>query len=289
MATAQFCAGAAGGATATYSTHWLDTVKVKMQAQPHLYSGALPCLQQTLKTEGLRGLYKGASPAIVGNMTKASVVFMSYGFCEEMVRKTCGTEAGGHLSLCQHASAGALTGVTATLLLCPLEVIKCRLQALTGATPNVKSTASPMSVARDVLKTEGKRGFYRGLTGMWAKEIPGSFIFFGSYETAKVCMQHALQKEASTSKPAVFLCGVFAGLCFCATHPIESVKTRVQVAKPGECRGFIHAFSQIIKSEGATALFSGIKPSMARACLFSGIQFVMYEAVKDKIITSNHW
>ncbi len=50
---------------------------------------------------------------------------------------------------------------------------------------------------------------------------------------------------------AVFVCGVFAGLCFCVTHPIESVKTRVQVLSAvEETRGFFRAFVHIIRHEG---------------------------------------
>lgn len=40
-------------------------------------------------------------------------------------------------------------------------------------------------VAKSVFQTDGLRGLYRGLSGMWAKEIPGSFVYFGSYELAK--------------------------------------------------------------------------------------------------------
>ena len=50
---------------------------------------------------------------------------------------------------------------------------------------------------------------------------------------------------------AVFLSGVFAGLCYCITHPIESVKTRVQVMSAvKETKGFFNAFLQILKTEG---------------------------------------
>ena len=44
---------------------------------------------------------------------------------------------------------------------------------------------SPFGVARDVVKADGFKGLYRGLTGIWTKEVPGSFIYFGSYEAAK--------------------------------------------------------------------------------------------------------
>ena len=50
----------------------------------------------------------------------------------------------------------------------------------------------------------------------------------------------------------VFLCGMFAGLCYCVTHPIETVKTRVQVtsANSANRKGFFRAFAEIAKTEG---------------------------------------
>ncbi len=46
--------------------------------------------------------------------------------------------------------------------------------------------------------------------------------------------------------------GMLAGLCFCVTHPIESVKTRVQVADVTneDRKGFFRAAARILKSEG---------------------------------------
>ena len=32
------------------------------------------------------------------------------------------------------------------------------------------------------MKDDGPAGFFRGLTGTWAREIPGYFILFASYE-----------------------------------------------------------------------------------------------------------
>ncbi len=51
------------------------------------------------------------------------------------------------------------------------------------------------------------------------------------------------------------MCGVFAGLCFCVTHPLEAVKTRVQVMSAvGMNRGFLAAMLHILKHEGKDTL-----------------------------------
>ncbi len=47
------------------------------------------------------------------------------------------------------------------------------------------------------------------------------------------------------------MCGVFAGLCFCVTHPLEAVKTRVQVMSAvGMKRGVLATMAHILKNEG---------------------------------------
>lgn len=57
--------------------------------------------------------------------------------------------------------------------------------------------------------------------------------------------------SADLNSSAVFFCGVFAGFCYCVTHPIESVKTRVQVMSAvSQTKGFFGTFWNIVKTEG---------------------------------------
>ena len=48
---------------------------------------------------------------------------------------------------------------------------------------------------KEIIVTEGICGLYRGLPGMWIKEIPGSFIYFGSYHLARSFLQYLQEKE----------------------------------------------------------------------------------------------
>ncbi|ELT98792.1 hypothetical protein CAPTEDRAFT_170059 [Capitella teleta] len=287
-----------GGASATYSTHWLDTIKVRMQSFPSTYVSCSQCFRETLKQGGLAALYQGAVPAVTGHAIKASAVFMSYGLCQELVWKLslaagAATEADGarhDLAVWQLASAGAMTGVLASFVLCPVELVKCRMQALCvgdacyGVPKSAGSGSGMLKFTRGIIRRDGLRGLYRGLSGMWAKEIPGSFIYFGSYELAKSLATAQMNEGSHYSKTTVFTCGVFAGLCFCVTHPIESIKTRVQVTPDGGQQGFMRATYTILKQEGLKPLCSGLKPNMFRACIYSGVQFVTYEMVKDFLL-----
>lgn len=75
-----------GGAACVFSGQPLDTTKVKMQTFPTLYRGFLHCIVSTYRQVGIRGLYQGTTPALMANIAENSVLFMSYGFCQQVVR-----------------------------------------------------------------------------------------------------------------------------------------------------------------------------------------------------------
>ena len=54
--------------------HPFDTIKVRLQtSEKSQFKGPLDCLLQTVRKEGLRGLYKGATPPLVGWMLMDSM------------------------------------------------------------------------------------------------------------------------------------------------------------------------------------------------------------------------
>lgn len=61
-----------------------------MQTFPKLYQGFIHCLVATYKQVGLRGLYQGTTPALMANIAENSVLFMSYGFCQQVIRFVAG-------------------------------------------------------------------------------------------------------------------------------------------------------------------------------------------------------
>ena len=51
-----------------------DTIKVRLQTSEKVqFKGPLDCLLQTVRHEGVRGLYKGATPPLVGWMVMDSM------------------------------------------------------------------------------------------------------------------------------------------------------------------------------------------------------------------------
>ena len=67
-----------GGTACVYTGQPLDTIKVKMQMFPNLYTNAFKCCVETFKKDGIaKGLYAGSVPALTANIAgkEFSVVF----------------------------------------------------------------------------------------------------------------------------------------------------------------------------------------------------------------------
>ncbi|KAM6933173.1 solute carrier family 25 member 15a isoform 1-T1 [Xenentodon cancila] len=284
QAVIDFSAGAVGGTACVLSGQPFDTAKVKMQTFPTMYRGFTHCFMSTLKQVGLRGLYKGTTPALIANITENAVLFLSYGLCQDVVRLLTRMEKGADLSDIQKASAGSLASIFSAMALCPTELVKCRLQAMheMEATGKVargqKSTV--WSVVKTVLKTNGPLGFYQGLTSTIVREFPGYFCFFGAYELCRSTFaQHmGTDKDGIGILPLMFS-GGFGGAClWLVVYPIDCVKSRIQVySLTGRQEGFMKTFTGIMRTEGFAALYSGLTPTMIRTFPANGALFLAYE------------
>lgn len=72
-------AGALAGAASVYGNTPIDVVKTKMQGlEASKYKGSLDCFMTILKTEGIKGLYKGTVPRLGRVCLDSAIVFTLY-------------------------------------------------------------------------------------------------------------------------------------------------------------------------------------------------------------------
>ncbi|XP_056230036.1 solute carrier family 25 member 15a [Seriola aureovittata] len=284
QAIIDFTAGAIGGTACVLSGQPFDTTKVKMQTFPTMYRGFIHCFTSTFRQMGLRGLYKGTTPALIANISENAVLFLSYGLCQDAVHLMTRMDKGTELSDIQKASAGSLASIFSAMALCPTELVKCRLQAMheMEATGKIASgqRSTVWTVVKTVLKTNGPLGFYQGLTSTIVREVPGYFCFFGAYELCRSTFAQYMgtDKEGIGILPLMFS-GGFGGACLWLTvYPIDCVKSRIQVySLAGRQEGFMKTVTSIIRTEGFTALYSGLTPTMIRTFPANGALFLAYE------------
>ena len=73
--------GSVAGVVGKYMEYPFDTVKVRLQSQPHhlplQYNGPLDCFAKSLKQDGFLGIYRGISAPLVGAAVETSCLFFS--------------------------------------------------------------------------------------------------------------------------------------------------------------------------------------------------------------------
>ncbi|XP_034156777.1 solute carrier family 25 member 15b isoform X2 [Pangasianodon hypophthalmus] len=245
QAVIDLSAGAIGGMACVFSGQSLDTVKVKMQSFPSLYRGFLHCLVSTYRQVGIRGLYRGTTPALMANMGENSVLFMCYGFCQEMVRRVCGLDR-----------SAALSSVWS--------VIKSIMKAegpsgfFQGLTP---------TIAREVPGYFCFFGAYEFCRSVFSKRLQCSKDDIGGVPT---------MLSGGVGGACLWLV-IYPMDCVKSRIQVMSM-TQSQA-------GFYKTFTHIFRTEGVRALYSGLTPTMIRTFPANGALFLGYEASRKLMMS----
>ncbi len=283
-AAVDFVSGAIGATASVYVGQPLDTVKVKMQTFPHLYPNLGVCFRETWKKDGLRrGLYAGTVPSLAANIAENSILFASYGLCQKAVAKVRGND---QLDTLSNGVAGSMAAFFAAFALCPTELVKCRLQALReshlekGLEP---PKIGPLKITVDILKSEGIPGLFRGLTPTFAREMPGYFFFFFTYEFCREVFRPEGKTKDEIGPLKTVVSGGMAGVAlWTAVFPADVIKSRHQVMNAKE--PMLKTASNILRTEGVMALYNGLAPTLLRTFPATGALFLAYETSK-KLMT----
>ncbi|MBN3318551.1 ORNT1 protein, partial [Atractosteus spatula] len=147
---------------------------------------------------------------------------------------------------------------------------------------SVSKLSSAWSIVRDIMKTEGPQGLFQGLTSTWLREVPGYFFFFGGYEISRTFFtKPGMSKDELDAALLVVSGGIGGAFFWLAVYPIDSVKSRIQVlSMSGKQAGFLVSFINILRTEGVTALYCGLTPTVVRAFPSNGALFLAYELTR---------
>ncbi|KAL0459606.1 UNVERIFIED_CONTAM: Mitochondrial uncoupling protein 1 [Sesamum latifolium] len=162
-------------------------------------------------------------------------------------------------------SVAAATGVTH-----PLDVLKL------GCKCNLSAKEGRLSM--QVVKTEGLRSLYLGLTPALTRSVLYGGLRLGLYEPSKYVCELAFE---STNVFMKIASGAFSGAVATAlTNPVEVVKVRLQMNTKTPS-GPIHELQKIASEEGVAALWKGVGPAIARAAALTASQLATYDESKQ--------
>ncbi|KAL8643657.1 MAG: hypothetical protein Q9226_008207, partial [Calogaya cf. arnoldii] len=288
-----------------------DTIKVRLQSQPHppYYTGPLDCFRQSLLAPegGLRSLYRGISAPLFGAAIETSSLFFSYRIAQTAVRALFPSLPQGeeeNLPLGVLGACGAVSGATTSLLLTPIELVKCKLQypvaTTTGGNPPTYKSRGPLTVIPSIFRNHGILGFWHGQLGTLIRETGGSAAWFGSYEGLKIMLRNhrfpqGEQRDTVTGEPPPLpfhyqlLAGASAGVAynFCF-FPADTIKSRMQTEELGTSLAhgknqvqstFWRSGAELWRQQGLRGMYRGCGITVARSAPSSAVIFAVYEGL----------
>ncbi|CAG8596447.1 13125_t:CDS:10, partial [Acaulospora morrowiae] len=270
-----FLAGGFGGISCVLVGHPFDLVKVRLQtAKDGQYKGMLDVTRQIIKADGIRGMYRGMGPPLVGITPIFSISFWSYNLGKKIVYWGTPNRKSQELTLTEYATAGLISAGPTTLIMAPVERIKVLLQIQgQGGEARYKG---PIDVVRQLYKEGGFSSIFRGVGATLLRDGPGSAVYFWAYELTKKLLT---PPDTDTLNPlAILFAGGMAGVAmWTIAIPPDVIKSRIQSAPAGTYRGFVDCLQKTVRTDGPKALFKGLGPALLRAYPANAAAFLGYE------------
>ncbi|KAF7808856.1 nicotinamide adenine dinucleotide transporter 1, chloroplastic-like isoform X1 [Senna tora] len=294
-----FCnagAGASAGAIAATFVCPLDVIKTRLQVHglPQGQKGSVivTSLQNIVRTEGFRGMYRGLSPTILALLPNWAVYFTVYEQLKGRLRSHDGCD---HLTTGENMIAAAGAGAATALSTNPLWVVKTRLQTQ-GMRPDVVPYKSVLSALRRITHEEGLRGLYSGILPSLAG-ISHVAIQFPSYEKIKsyIAKRVAYQMKISNISENTTVDKLSPGNVAIAssiskvvasviTYPHEVIRSRLQEqgqSKNAKARyaGVVDCTRKVFQKESLAGFYRGCATNLIRTTPSAVITFTSYEMI----------
>ena len=238
----QYLFGGISGMCGILISHPLDTIKTHIQTGNAL-SNFKPSLQN---------LYKGITIPLIGIGVEKAIVFGTYNY---VLKNTD----------CIPLS-GAISGLTASLIISPYERIKILRQN------------SQHFTIKDVLN---HKFIFKGLSATFLREVPGFAIYFSVYEYLKNETFTKYNKEITSQ--ASFLFGGLSGLTsWSFIYPQDKIKTIMQSSKSCDA-SYINVCKNIYSNYGIMHFYKGFSWAAGRAFLLHSGTFCMIELLNGKM------
>lgn len=288
------------GIVGKYIEYPFDTVKVRLQSQPdHLplrYKGPLDCFRQSIRADGVLGLYRGISAPLVGAAAETSSLFFFERIGRDVIYKAgfCAPEE--PLPLSALYFTGAFSGVFTSFVLTPIELVKCKIQVPETEAGVVKAPLRPLPVIRDIFRHEGIMGFWHGQLGTLIREAGGCAAWFGSKETSTKLLRDWNIKRAKSqgeideivANPLPLwqqaLAGASAGVSYnFLFFPADTIKSRMQTTPIGGTaakRTFLSEGKALWQQAGVRGFYRGCGITCLRSAPSSAFIFMVFDGLK---------
>ncbi|KAM6948488.1 mitochondrial coenzyme A transporter SLC25A42 [Aplochiton taeniatus] len=178
-------AGSMAGTTAALLTYPLDMVRARMAVTPkEMYSNIMHVFVRISREEGMKTLYRGFNPTILGVVPYAGLSFYTYETLKKMHTERTGRPNPFYYERLAFGACAGLIGQSASY---PLDVVRRRMQTA-GVTGHTYGTI--LGTMREIVSEEGVvRGLYKGLSMNWVKGPIAVGISFTTFDLTQIMLR----------------------------------------------------------------------------------------------------
>ncbi|KAF4077808.1 hypothetical protein AMELA_G00192360 [Ameiurus melas] len=145
------------------------------------YAGPVDCAVKLYKQHGMRSVYKGTVLTLIRDVPSTGLYFLTYEYLKKVL--TPEGESVDRLSTPRILLAGGTAGIVNWAVALPPDVLKSNFQ--TAADGRYSGLAD---VLRTLLREEGARGLYKGLSAVMLRAFPANAACFLGFEVALKCL-----------------------------------------------------------------------------------------------------
>lgn len=253
----------------------LDLVKTRRQINSSLYKSNIQGWKTIYHGEGIRGIFTGWSPTLLGYSAQGAFKYGWYEYFKKKYADIAGPEFAHKNKTLLYLSASASAEFLADIALCPFEAVKVRMQA---SSPPVYS--GTMDGISKIMAKEGLGGLYKGIYPLWGRQIPYTMVKFATFETIVEMIYDRLPgskndyskvQQAGVSSLAGYLAGIF---CAAVSHPADVMVSKLNAYRePGEAFGAV--LSRIYKDIGFRGLWNGLPVRIVMVGSLTSLQWVI--------------
>ncbi|KAI0566726.1 Mitochondrial carrier [Gracilaria domingensis] len=195
------------------------------------------------------------------------------------------TNSSKRLSPARDLLCGAVAGITARLVVAPLDMIKIRFQ-VQSETRGLYQYRYITSALRTIVANEGLRALWKGNLSAMLMVTPYSALQLAAFYQLQQTIQITEEPYASFSSLSVgAISSCFATVC---TYPLDLLRTRFAAqSEPRQYPNLRHAMAIIYSREGVRGFYAGLQPTLLSVVPYMSIQFAVYERAKQKILSKS--
>ncbi|KAJ3340118.1 hypothetical protein HDU93_007343 [Gonapodya sp. JEL0774] len=230
---------------------------------------------------GIRGLWRGLGPNLVGVIPARSIYFGVYG-----TSKATLAELNGREESWVHMLSAAVAGATSATITSPIWLVKTRMQLQSGGQRLYRNS---FHCFQTVVRNEGIRGLYKGTSASYLG-ISESTIQFVVYEWLKKLYRDRRRRESRAASTfsslqdwvdSFVVAATAKLLASAATYPHEVVRTRMREQPPdgthSKYKGLVQTFKTVYREESFRGLYGGMSTHLIRVVPNAAIMFTFYE------------